>query len=147
MVKVADLVEQGVPRVVAGAATSGGQPKNSPLPGACILKQVRKAAGRMHSADLAPGALTASTKQQPHIQVAITPIGSPANSKWESATTNSSPKPSRGNMMIDTAAGITLVTKQWAEAHKLKVSAPSAGKVYGAAGSEVEIVGTTAFTV
>ena len=49
--------------------------------------------------------------------------------------------------MIDTGAGITLVTKQWAEAHRLKVSAPSAGKVYGAAGSEVEIVGTTAFTV
>ena len=62
VVKVAELVEQGVPRVVAGAATSGSPPKSSFLPGACVLKQVRKAAGRMHSADLAPGALTASTK-------------------------------------------------------------------------------------
>ena len=50
-------------------------------------------------------------------------------------------------MMVDTGAGITLVTKQWAESHKLKISKPSAGKVYGAAGSEVAIVGTTAFTV
>ena len=149
VVKVAERVEKGIPRVVAASTTAPGRSSSSDsstLPGACVLKQVRKAAGRMHSADLAPGALTASTKQQPHIQVAITPIGAPADSEWESAP-SAPPKPSKGNMMVDTGAGITLVTKQWAEAHKLKISAPSAGKVYGAAGSEVAIVGTTAFTV
>ena len=61
--KVAERVEKGIPRVIAGAATPDSAGKSSALPGACILKQVRKAAGRMHSADLAPGALTASTKQ------------------------------------------------------------------------------------
>ena len=65
VVQVAERVERGIPRVITASATipSRPSPDSSTLPGACVLKQVRKAAGRMHSADLAPGALTASTKQ------------------------------------------------------------------------------------
>ncbi len=50
-------------------------------------------------------------------------------------------------MLVDTGAGITLVTKAWAEAHGLKISAPLPTSVYGAAGQAVDVVGTTSFTV
>ena len=49
--------------------------------------------------------------------------------------------------MIDTGAGITLVTKGWAEAHGLRIQAPLPTSVYGAAGQQVDVVGTVSFTV
>ena len=49
--------------------------------------------------------------------------------------------------MVDTGAGITLVTKTWAEAHGLRITSPSSASVFGAAGQAVDVVGTTSFTV
>jgi hypothetical protein len=50
-------------------------------------------------------------------------------------------------MMIDSGAAITMVTKKWAETHKLRISPTSKINVKGAAGHDVGVVGTTAFSV
>ena len=147
VVKVAQKVEKGVRRIVAVAATPGNQARASAIPGSCTIKQVRRASNKLLSANLVPAAASASTKQQPHISVAVAPLGGGApSSKWEDLSTSSG-KATRGNMLVDTGAGITLVTKTWAEAHGLKISAPLPTSVYGAAGQAVDVVGTTSFTV
>ena len=55
--------------------------------------------------------------------------------------------PTRGNMMVDTGAAVTLVTRVWADAHGLRVSPPSGVTIRGAAGHSVEVVGTTQMTI
>lgn len=50
-------------------------------------------------------------------------------------------------MLVDTGAGLTLVTKVWAEAHGLKISPPSPTDIRGAGGSAVEVVGSTSMTL
>jgi predicted aspartyl protease len=50
-------------------------------------------------------------------------------------------------MMVDTGAAVTMVTKRWAELHGLKVSNDKRVTIRGAGGQNVEVIGTTAFTV
>ena len=57
------------------------------------------------------------------------------------------PAATKGNMMVDSGAGITLVTKVWAEAHGLRISAPPLTSVRGAAGQAVEVIGTVSMTL
>lgn len=64
-------------------------------------------------------------------------------SKW----TEEKPSPTKGYMMVDSGAAITMITKKWAEAHGLRISPSSKVNVKGAAGQDVNVVGTTALTV
>ena len=70
--------------------------------------------------------------QQPHIEVVIQPPGS-GSSKWEEGK----PAPSKGHMMVDTGAAVTIVTKQWAAAHGLQVTPGKKINIRGAGGAEV----------
>lgn len=45
--------------------------------------------------------------------------------------------------MVDTGAAVTLVTKNWAEAHGLRVTPGSKLNIRGAAAQAIDIVGTT----
>ena len=135
VVKVAQKVENNVRRIVAGAATPSTRDSSTPL-GALQIKQVRRAQGKLHSVSSVPPSISTSQSPQPHLEVLVSPLGGgAAPSKWEDSS--AVPKGSsvtKGSMMVDTGAGITLVTKAWVEAHGLKMSSPSAGKVRGASG-------------
>jgi hypothetical protein len=50
-------------------------------------------------------------------------------------------------MMVDSGAAITMITKKWAETHKLRISPSTNVNIKGAAGNNVGIIGTTAFSV
>ena len=73
--------------------------------------------------------------------------GAKIESKWEDAAANTVVAATKGTMMVDTGAAVTLVTKAWADAHGLKVSPPSGIAIRGAAGHSVEVVGTTSMTI
>ena len=53
----------------------------------------------------------------------------------------------KGAMMVDTGASITLVTRKWAETHGLTVIPASGISITGANGTPVDIVGTCSMTV
>ena len=53
----------------------------------------------------------------------------------------------RGHMMVDTGASVTLATRGWVEAHGLQLRKAGTVNITGASGSKVQIVGTTSFTV
>jgi hypothetical protein len=80
--------------------------------------------------------------QQPHIEVAVQATGGSA-SKWE----DGKPAPTKGHMMIDTGAAVTLVTTKWASDHGLRVNDGKKLSIRGAGGGNVKVLGTTAFTV
>ncbi len=64
-------------------------------------------------------------------------------SKWDDQKTG----PTRGNMMVDTGAAITLATTAWVEVHGLSIKEGKKIAVRGAAGHGVQVLGTTSFTV
>ena len=70
--------------------------------------------------------------QQPHIEVVIQPPGA-GSSKWEEGK----PAPSKGHMMVDTGAAVTIVTEKWAAAHGLRVTPGKKINIRGAGGAEV----------
>ncbi len=147
VVSVAQKVEAAVKGIVA-TTTPAKQPAGT-HPGALVIKQVRRASGKLSLAKPAPGAASASICQQPHIEVSVAPLGGGAPpSKWEDIAAAAKPSvATRGSMMIDTGAGITLVTRAWAVAHNLKISSPPSTQVKGASGQEVKVVGTTQMTL
>ena len=53
----------------------------------------------------------------------------------------------KGAMMVDTGASITLVTRKWAETHGLTVVLASGISITGANGTPVDMVGTCSMTV
>lgn len=63
----------------------------------------------------------AAINRQPHIEVVVTPPGDKP-SKWEDAAAPSPASATKGHVMIDTGAAVTVVTKAWADAHGLKIS-------------------------
>ncbi len=65
------------------------------------------------------------------------------SSKWE----DGKPAPSKGHMMVDTGAAVTIVTEKWAAAHGLRVTPGKKINIRGAGGAEVETLGVTTFTV
>ena len=52
----------------------------------------------------------------------------------------------RGHMMVDTGAAVTMVTRLWAEAHGLKVTQGKKINVQGAGGDAIPTIGVTTFT-
>jgi predicted aspartyl protease len=76
--------------------------------------------------------------------VAVAPTGTTQPSKWG---TNLKAEPTKGHMMVDTGAAVTMVTKRWAELHGLRVSDEKRVTIRGAGGQNVEVIGTTAFTI
>lgn len=84
---------------------------------------------------------------QPHIEVAVAPLGGGQPSKWEDDAAKTVTTATKGSMMVDTGAAVTLVTSAWAKAHGLKVSPSSGVTVRGAAGQALTIVGTTSMTL
>lgn len=80
--------------------------------------------------------------QQPHIEVAVQPQNQ-GPSKWEEGK----PSPTKGHLMVDTGAAVTIVTQKWAAAHGLRVTAGRKVQIRGAGGANVETLGTTAFTL
>ena len=137
VVEVARKVEDNVCRVVTAAVNQAP----SRVPGSLSIKQVRRASGKLLATK--PVAATANVvqHQQPHISVAVAPLGGAQPSKWEDESATTITSATRGAMMIDTGAAVTLVTKDWTDAHGLKVSAPSGVAIRGAAGHAVEVVG------
>ena len=53
----------------------------------------------------------------------------------------------KGAMMVDTGASITLVACKWAETHGLTITPVSGISITGANGAPVDIVGTCSMTV
>ena len=142
--KVAEKVERSVKEVCAAAATPAGRQSNSPVPGSLNIKQVRRPSGKLHAAKSVAPATTSF--QQPHIEVAVMPLGGGATSKWDDSS-SATPQLTKGNLMVDTGAAVTLVTKAWAVAHGLKISSPPGISINGASGQSVEVVGTTQMTI
>ena len=106
---------------------------------------MRTPSGKLSSAR-AVGAST-NQQQQPHIAVAVAPLGPAAPSKWEDPEATAVVQATKGNMMVDTGAAVTLVTKAWADVHGLRISPPQGVSIRGAAGHSVEVVGTTQMTL
>ena len=99
---------------------------------------MRQATGKLLAAgNVAPPAPAA----QPHIKVAVMPTG--ASSKWE----DKKPAPTKGHVMLDTGAALTLVSTKWAASHGLKTTEGKALEVKGAGGSNITVLGVTAFTI
>jgi Aspartyl protease len=74
---------------------------------------------------------------QPHIEVAVQPLGV---EKAKQVVT-------RGHMMVDTGAAVTMVTKAWAEAHGLKVTQGKKINVLRAGGDSIPTLGVATFTL
>ena len=53
----------------------------------------------------------------------------------------------KGAMMVDTGASITLVTRKWAETHSLMIKPVSVISITGANGAPVDMVGTCSMMV
>ena len=53
----------------------------------------------------------------------------------------------KGAMMVDTGASITLVTRKWAETHGLMITLASGISITGTNGTPVDMVGTCSMTV
>ncbi len=127
VVEIAKKVEKHLPSVLT--TTASASPTTSPptAPGAAIIKQVRSAAGKI----LAAKSVASPTLplRQPHIEVAVQ---GGEKSKWEGGK----PAPTKGHVMVDTGAAVTLVTAAWARAHGLKVNEDDkdAVEISGAAG-------------
>lgn len=145
VVHVARKVENNVRDLLVAAASPSSRPAPTAAQGSMVIKQVRRAAGKIHAAREAP-ASASPVSSQPHIEVAVTATGETKPSKWEDAAPTTA-TPTRGHMMIDTGAAVTVVTKAWADAHGLRVSAPSGVSIRGAGGMELSVVGTTSMTL
>ena len=52
------------------------------------------------------------------------------------------PPATKGAMMVDTGASITLVTRKWVETHGLTITLVSGISIAGANGAPVDMVGT-----
>ena len=130
--KVATKIEDAVPGVMsnAPAATPVGTPN-----GSAMIKQVRRAVGKLLSAKSV--ASPPHPMQQPHLEVAVQPTGV---EKAKQVST-------KGHLMVDTGAAVTLVTQAWANAHGLKISQGKKINVKGAGGTAIPVVGQTQFTL
>ena len=53
----------------------------------------------------------------------------------------------KGAMMVDTGASITLVTRKWAETHGLTITPVLGISITGANGAPVDMIGTCSMTV
>ena len=53
----------------------------------------------------------------------------------------------KGAMMVDTGASITLVTRKWAETHGLTITPVSGISITGTNGAPVDMIGTCSMTV
>ena len=53
----------------------------------------------------------------------------------------------KGAMMVDTGASITLVTRKWAETHGLSITLVSGISITGGNGLPVNMIGTCSMTV
>ena len=95
---------------------------------------MRRAIGKILSAKLVAPAPT--QMPQPHLEVAVSPLGV---DKAKQVVT-------RGHMMVDTGAAVTMVTRLWAEAHGLKVTQGKKINVQGAGGDAIPTVGVTTLT-
>lgn len=149
VVKVAQKVESAVNRIVTAATTTPSTPYSSSVPGACAIKQVRRASGKLVAAKPVSAAQAAPSPLQPHISVTVAPLGGVSQpSKWEEdSAAKTTVAASKGRMMIDTGAAITLVTKAWADAHGLQIRPSSGIAVRGASRQSITVVGTTSMTV
>lgn len=75
--------------------------------------------------------------QQPHLEVAVQPI------RVEKAKQVST----KGHVMIDTGAAVSMVTSAWANAHRLKVTQGKKISIRGAGGATIPTAGYTSFTI
>ena len=66
-----------------------------------------------------------------------------SSSKWEDVK----PAPTKGHIMLDTGAALTLVSAKWATSHGLKTTEGKALEVKGAGGSNITVLVVTAFTI
>ena len=63
------------------------------------------------------------------------------------AQMHSGTPPTKGAMMVDTGASITLVTRKWAETHGLTITLVLGISITGTNGSPVDMIGTCSMTV
>ena len=53
----------------------------------------------------------------------------------------------KGHVMLDTGAALTLVSAKWASNHGLKITEGKSLEVKGAGDSNIKVLGVTAFTI
>ena len=134
---VARKVEGGVAKAVAPVAEAAPTPSHSlpTAPHAATIKQVRHATRKMDSAKKVEGAAL-DHYWQPYIAITAAPIKSGTSST-----------PTKGTMMVDTGASITLVMKKWAETHGLRISEAEGISIIGANRTPVQMVGKCSATI
>ena len=130
---LAGRVEDAVATVVAAPKSGRAAPEVERAPHSAVIKQVRHAQRKMDSAKEVDGSKP-ENYWQPHLSVAVSEMKPGATA-------------TRGTMMVDTGASISLVTRKWAEAHGLSVTPVSGISISGANGNPVETVGTCAMTL
>lgn len=115
---VAQDIEKKVPQVTAAASAPAAQ--TSKIRGALTIKQVRRTAEKLLTFPVVSPAPSAG---QPPIAVAVKGQGVPVASKWEAVIEQARKQPfTRGHMMVDTGAAMTLLTEEWVKAHGLKIT-------------------------
>ena len=102
-------------------------------PHAAVIKQVQHANQKLLTAKQVDDA-SPENYWQPYLGVAVAQmqLGAPAT---------------KGAMMMDTGASITLVTRKWAETHGLTITLVSGISITGANSAPVDMVGTCSMTV
>jgi Aspartyl protease len=96
---------------------------------------VRKAAGKLLSAKSIASPLHLTP--QPHLEIAVQPLG----------VEKSKQIVTKGHVMVDTGAAVTMVTQAWATAHGLKVTPGKKINLRGAGGASIPTVGVSTFTL
>ena len=130
---IASCVKDGVAKVVAPPCAARATTDGARALHAAVIKQVRHANRKLLVAKQVDG-VSPENYGQPYLGVAVAQMQSGAPS-------------TKGAMMVDTGASITLVTRKWAETHGLKITPVSGISITGANGAPVDMIGTCSMTV
>ena len=130
---IASRVEDKVAKVVAPPRAAQATTDGARAPHATVIKQVRHAHRKLLMAKQVDGA-SPENYWQPYLGAAVAQMqqGAPAT---------------KGAMMLDMGASITLVTRKWLETHGLTITPVSGISITGANGAPVDMVGTCSMMV
>ena len=130
---IASRIEDAVAKVVAPPHAAQATIDRAWAPHGAAIKQVQHANRKLIVAKQVDGA-SLENYWQPHLGVAVAQMqpGAP---------------PTKGAMMVDTGASITLVTRKWAETHGLMITPVLGISITGTNGTPVDMVGTCSMMV
>ena len=125
---IASCVEDAVAKVVAPPRAARATMDGTRAPHAAVIKQVQHANRKLLMAKQVDGA-SPENYWEPYPGVAVAQMQPRAPA-------------TKGAMMVDTGASITLLTRKWAETHGLIITPVLGISITGANGAPVDMVGT-----